>query len=111
MSKSVSEAGAIAPEILAKYEPVIGLEVHVQLLTATKIFCGCANPVWGCAEFECLSRVPGIAGEFAGIEPARGGDGHAGFAGDQLHGARAFAVRAEELFLSRPAQGLPDYAV
>src|ERR1700738_4519853 len=26
----------------AKYEPVIGLEVHVQLLTATKIFCGCS---------------------------------------------------------------------
>jgi len=36
-------AAAIAPEILAKYEPVIGLEVHVQLLTATKAFCGCAN--------------------------------------------------------------------
>jgi aspartyl-tRNA(Asn)/glutamyl-tRNA(Gln) amidotransferase subunit B len=34
---------ALAPEILAKYEPVIGLEVHVQLLTATKAFCGCAN--------------------------------------------------------------------
>jgi aspartyl-tRNA(Asn)/glutamyl-tRNA(Gln) amidotransferase subunit B len=43
MAKSASEAGAIVPEILAKYEPVIGLEVHVQLLTATKIFCGCAN--------------------------------------------------------------------
>jgi aspartyl-tRNA(Asn)/glutamyl-tRNA(Gln) amidotransferase subunit B len=27
----------------AKYESVIGLEVHVQLLTATKIFCGCSN--------------------------------------------------------------------
>jgi aspartyl-tRNA(Asn)/glutamyl-tRNA(Gln) amidotransferase subunit B len=27
----------------AKYEPVIGLEVHVQLLTATKIFCGCST--------------------------------------------------------------------
>src|ERR1700751_3184855 len=27
----------------AKYEPVIGLEVHVQLLTETKIFCSCAT--------------------------------------------------------------------
>lgn len=26
-----------------KYETVIGLEVHLQLSTATKIFCGCAN--------------------------------------------------------------------
>src|SRR5579862_721428 len=29
------------PHLIAKYEPVIGLEVHVQLSTATKIFCGC----------------------------------------------------------------------
>jgi aspartyl-tRNA(Asn)/glutamyl-tRNA(Gln) amidotransferase subunit B len=43
MSKSASDMSAISPELLAKYEPVIGLEVHVQLLTKTKIFCGCAN--------------------------------------------------------------------
>jgi aspartyl-tRNA(Asn)/glutamyl-tRNA(Gln) amidotransferase subunit B len=29
--------------ILTKYETVIGLEVHVQLGTNTKIFCGCPN--------------------------------------------------------------------
>jgi len=36
-------ATATSSEIVTKYEPVIGLEVHVQLLTATKAFCGCAN--------------------------------------------------------------------
>ncbi len=36
-------AAGLPPEVVAKYEPVIGLEVHVQLLTATKAFCGCAN--------------------------------------------------------------------
>ena len=42
MSKTAPDA-AVPPEVLAKYEPVIGLEVHVQLLTRSKIFCGCAN--------------------------------------------------------------------
>ncbi len=30
-----------------KYEPVIGLEVHAQLKTATKIFCGCPTTFGG----------------------------------------------------------------
>ncbi len=43
MVKSAPEAAGIAPEVLAKYEPVIGLEVHVQLLANSKIFCGCST--------------------------------------------------------------------
>jgi aspartyl-tRNA(Asn)/glutamyl-tRNA(Gln) amidotransferase subunit B len=38
-----AESISISPEILAKYEPVIGLEVHAQLLTNTKIFCACST--------------------------------------------------------------------
>lgn len=34
-------AAIATPDEIAKYEPVIGLEVHVQLNTHTKIFCGC----------------------------------------------------------------------
>ncbi len=30
-----------SPDVMAKYEAVIGLEVHVQLNTRTKLFCGC----------------------------------------------------------------------
>src|ERR1700733_7024746 len=37
---SLHQRIATAEEI-GKYEPVIGLEVHVQLNTRTKIFCGC----------------------------------------------------------------------
>ncbi|GAB3928157.1 aspartyl/glutamyl-tRNA(Asn/Gln) amidotransferase subunit B [Microlunatus endophyticus] len=34
-------------DALAKYDPVLGLEVHVELNTRTKMFCGCINEFGG----------------------------------------------------------------
>jgi aspartyl-tRNA(Asn)/glutamyl-tRNA(Gln) amidotransferase subunit B len=43
MAKTTPDETSLLPDVLAKYEPVIGLEVHVQLSTRTKIFCGCST--------------------------------------------------------------------
>jgi aspartyl-tRNA(Asn)/glutamyl-tRNA(Gln) amidotransferase subunit B len=43
MTRDTQEANRVAPEIMAKYEVVIGLEVHAQLKTRTKAFCGCST--------------------------------------------------------------------
>jgi aspartyl-tRNA(Asn)/glutamyl-tRNA(Gln) amidotransferase subunit B len=53
---------AISPEILAKYQPVIGLEVHVQLLTQTKAFCGCKNEYGGEPNTHCCPVCLGLPG-------------------------------------------------
>src|SRR5580704_1922127 len=43
MAKLTQDSAAnISPEVMAGYEPVIGLEVHVQLKTLTKAFCACS---------------------------------------------------------------------
>ena len=36
-------SATVAAPVLAKYEMVVGLEVHVQLRTRTKIFCSCST--------------------------------------------------------------------
>jgi aspartyl-tRNA(Asn)/glutamyl-tRNA(Gln) amidotransferase subunit B len=44
------------PEVIAKYETVIGLEVHCQLATKTKIFCGCPT-LFGAPPNTCVCPV------------------------------------------------------
>jgi aspartyl-tRNA(Asn)/glutamyl-tRNA(Gln) amidotransferase subunit B len=58
----MSTATALSPEILAKYQPVIGLEVHVQLLTKTKAFCGCKNEYGGDPNTHVCPTCLGLPG-------------------------------------------------
>src|SRR2546421_12058833 len=43
MSTMSSGVAEVPLHVIEKFEAVIGLEVHVQLATRTKIFCGCAT--------------------------------------------------------------------
>ncbi|MGB8541199.1 MAG: Asp-tRNA(Asn)/Glu-tRNA(Gln) amidotransferase subunit GatB [Candidatus Acidiferrales bacterium] len=43
MSRTTEERPRAAPEVKERYEAVIGLEVHAQLKTLTKAFCGCST--------------------------------------------------------------------
>ena len=93
------------------YEPVIGLEIHVQLSTATKMFCGCRAVVRRPAQHAHLPGVPGPAGRAAGDQRARRGLRAADRAGAGLRAGAALDLPPQELLLSRPAQGLPDLPV
>jgi aspartyl-tRNA(Asn)/glutamyl-tRNA(Gln) amidotransferase subunit B len=39
----IAQEMRVSPEVMARYEAVIGLEVHAQLKTQTKAFCGCST--------------------------------------------------------------------
>ena len=51
------------------YEVIIGLEVHVQLLTESKLFCGCSTKFGAAAEHADLPGVHRHARRPAGDEP------------------------------------------
>ena len=43
MTRTTTETPQLGPHVKARYEAVIGLEVHAQLQTLTKAFCGCST--------------------------------------------------------------------
>ncbi len=49
-------------EALTRYEPVMGLEVHVELHTATKMFCGCPTVFGGAPNTHVCPVCLGLPG-------------------------------------------------
>lgn len=49
-------------ETMKSYETVIGLEVHVELATKTKIFCGCTTQFGGDPNTHCCPVCTGMPG-------------------------------------------------
>ena len=67
---------------VARFEPVIGLETHVELGTRTKMFCGCPTDFGARAQHPGLPGLPGPARQPAGGQQGR-------HRGDHPHRARA----------------------
>ena len=94
----------------SRYEPVIGLETHVELGTATKMFCGCPTAFGAEPNTQVCPVCLGLPGSLpvANRTAIEYDDPHR--AGAELHDRRLVPVRPEELLLPGHAEELPDLA-
>ena len=97
-------------DVVARYDPVLGLEVHVELSTATKMFCGCANEFGAEPNTQVCPVCLGLPGSLPVLNAGRGRVGDPHRAGAQLRDRAVGPVRPEELLLPGPAEELPDHA-
>ncbi|MCG7593884.1 Asp-tRNA(Asn)/Glu-tRNA(Gln) amidotransferase subunit GatB [Mycobacterium sp. PSTR-4-N] len=57
-------------QVIASYEPVLGLEVHVELSTQTKMFCGCPNRFGGEPNTQVCPVCLGLPGSLPVLNEA-----------------------------------------
>ena len=94
-------AAPVSPEVLAKYEPVIGLEVHVQLATRTKIFCGCPTSFGAPPNQNVCPVCLGLPGALPVLNKQAVDMAIKAGIGAELHDQPLLAFRPKKLLLSR----------
>src|SRR6201986_782588 len=57
-------------DVIARYDPVLGLEVHVELSTATKMFCGCATAFGAAPNTQVCPVCLGLPGSLPVLNEA-----------------------------------------
>jgi aspartyl-tRNA(Asn)/glutamyl-tRNA(Gln) amidotransferase subunit B len=57
-------------DVLARFDPVLGLEVHVELSTATKMFCGCSTAFGAAPNTQVCPVCLGLPGSLPVLNSA-----------------------------------------
>lgn len=57
---------------MSSYIPVIGLEIHAELLTKSKVFCTCSAEFGGSQNSRCCPGMHGYARNPAGYQSDSG---------------------------------------
>ena len=101
----------LATMTVQPYTTIIGLEVHVQLLTRTKLFCGCSTKFGAPPNTQTCPVCIGMPGTLPvmnrrAFELALQDGG-----GAQLRDRPVHQVGPQAVLLSRPAEGLSDQPV
>ena len=101
-----------ARRALERYEAVIGIEVHCQLRTASKMFCGCSTAYDGAPPNSHVCPVClGLPGALPVINQRAVEHVLATGLAIEADGPAGDALGSQELLLPGPAQGLPDQPV